>query len=128
MTTRSTDRQSRPSRPRVVIIGGGFAGVQCARQLRRRRPADQLDLVVFNRENHMVFHPLLAEVAGASINPEAVAAPLRQFLAQVDCRTQSVIGIDLAAREVVYEHHDHCRRRRRIASRSRWPRVGCRPS
>jgi NADH dehydrogenase len=93
-------------RPRVVIIGGGFAGVQCARRLRARLPADRLDLVVFNRENHMVFHPLLAEVAGASINPDAVAAPLRQVLTDADCRAERVTGIDLAAREVEYERHD----------------------
>ena len=91
---------------RVVIIGGGFAGVKCAKQLRRHLPADQLEVVVFNRENHMVFHPLLAEVAGASINPDAVAAPLRQFLDHVDCRTENVTAIDLAAQQVVYEHHD----------------------
>jgi NADH dehydrogenase len=106
MSIGSSNRQSAASRPRVVIIGGGFAGVRCARQLRRHVAADRLDVVVFNRENHMVFHPLLAEVAGASINPDAVAAPLRQFLAQVDCRTETVTGIDLDAREVVYEHHD----------------------
>ncbi len=54
-------------RARVVILGGGFAGVKCARVLRKRLPsADEVTL--FNRENHMVFHPLLAEVAGGSIN------------------------------------------------------------
>jgi NADH dehydrogenase len=98
---------SSPSTPhRVVIIGGGFAGVKCAKQLRRRLPADRLEVVVFNRENHMVFHPLLAEVAGATVNPDAVAAPLRQFLDHVDCRTESVTAIDLNTRQVVYEHHD----------------------
>jgi NADH dehydrogenase len=93
-------------RQRVVIIGGGFAGVKCAQQLRRGLPADQLEVVVFNRENHMVFHPLLAEVAGASIDPDSVAAPLRQFLDRVDCRTEHVTAIDVAAQHVVYESRD----------------------
>ena len=54
----------------------------------------------------MVFHPLLAEVVGASINPEAVATPLRQMLPGVQCRTEDVQRIDLDRAEVVYESHD----------------------
>lgn len=61
---------------KIVIISGEFAGVKCAKTLRKKLPRDQYEIVIFNRENHMVFHPLLAEVTGASVNPEAVAAPL----------------------------------------------------
>jgi 2-polyprenyl-6-methoxyphenol hydroxylase-like FAD-dependent oxidoreductase len=72
---------------RIIVIGGGFAGVACAKALAKRLPRDTHQVVLFNKENHMVFHPLLAEVAGASINPEAeAAAPLRQMLPGVMCR------------------------------------------
>jgi NADH dehydrogenase len=91
---------------RVVIVGGGFGGVQCARRLRRRLPAAAWEVVLFNRENHMVFHPLLPEVAGASLNPDAVAAPLRQMLSGVRCRTETVRAIDLDRRTVEFEAHD----------------------
>ena len=95
---------------RVVIVGGGFGGVQCAKTVRRRLPGTW-DVVLFNRENHMVFHPLLPEVAGASINADAVAAPLRQMLDGVHCRTETVRHIDLATRAIEYEAHDgHARR------------------
>ena len=57
---------------RVVIVGGGFGGVQCARTLRRRLTPEACEIVLFNRENHMVFHPLLPEVAGASLNPVSI--------------------------------------------------------
>ena len=80
---------------RIVIIGGGFAGVACAKTLRKRLKSDQCEIVMFNRENHMVFHPLLAEVAGASINQDAVATPLRQTLPSIHCRTDTVEKIDL---------------------------------
>jgi NADH dehydrogenase len=95
-----------PAPVRIVIVGGGFAGVRCARVLRQRLPPARAEIVIFNRENHMVFHPLLAEVAGGSINPDAVAAPLRQVLPEVRCRTETVQEIDLAGRVVWYEGHD----------------------
>src|SRR5574341_1517550 len=95
---------------RIVIIGGGFAGVKCAKTLRKKLPLDQYEIVIFNRENHMAFHPLLAEVAGASINPESVAAPLRQMLPHVSCRTEAVQRIDLDHNYVEYESHDGHRR------------------
>lgn len=91
---------------RIIIIGGGFGGVACAKTLRKKLSPDQCEIVIFNRENHMVFHPLLAEVAGASINQDAVAVPLRQTLPSVHCRTENVEKIDLPASSVEFESHD----------------------
>jgi NADH dehydrogenase len=91
---------------RVVIVGGGFGGVQCAKTLRRRLTREACEIVLFNRENHMVFHPLLPEVAGASLNPDAVAAPLRQMLTGVRCRTETVRRIDLNRQVVEFDAHD----------------------
>lgn len=65
---------------RVVIVGGGFAAVKFAETLRKKLRGSECEILLFNRENHMVFHPLLADVAGASINADAAVAPLRQML------------------------------------------------
>src|SRR5277367_1901573 len=100
----------------VVIVGGGFGAVQFAKTLRKQLRSSDCEILLFNRENHMVFHPLLADVAGASINPDAAAAPLRQMLKGVSCRTEPVQRIDLAANEIAYDdgtsvparlHYDH---------------------
>ena len=91
---------------RIIIVGGGFAGVKCAKTLRRRLSRHEHEIVLFDRQNHMVFHPLLAEVAGASINPDAVAAPLRQLLPDVSCRTEDVLRIELDQSRVAYRSHD----------------------
>lgn len=88
---------------RVVIIGGGFAAVQFARTLRAKLSVPECEILLFNRENHMVFHPLLADVAGASINADAAATPLRQMLPGVGCRTERVQRIDLASSEVEFD-------------------------
>lgn len=101
---------------RVVIIGGGFAAVKFAKTLRAKLHVSDCEILLFNRENHMVFHPLLADVAGASINVDAAAAPLRQMLPGVGCRTERVQRIDLPACEIEYDdgsgvlkrlHYDH---------------------
>src|SRR6202020_2686923 len=88
---------------RVVIIGGGFAAVKFAKTLRGKLSGSECEILLFNRENHMVFHPLLADVAGASINADAAAAPLRQMLPGVECRTERVQKIDLPASEIEFD-------------------------
>jgi NADH dehydrogenase len=101
---------------RVVIVGGGFAAVKFAKTLRNKLRSSECEILLFNRENHMVFHPLLADVAGASINADAAAAPLRQMLPGVECRTERVQRIDLPAAEIEFDsasgtlarlHYDH---------------------
>ena len=101
---------------RVVIVGGGFAAVQFAKTLRKQLRSSDCEILLFNRENHMVFHPLLADVAGASINADAAAAPLRQMLPGVGCRTERVERIDLSSSEIEFTdgngalnrlHYDH---------------------
>lgn len=64
------------ARPRVVIIGGGFAGLACAQAL-RTAPAD---ITLVDRRNHHVFQPLLYQVATAALSPAQIAAPIRSVL------------------------------------------------
>ena len=65
------------AQPRVVIVGGGFAGVAAARALQ----ASQADVVLIDRRNHQIFQPLLYQVATAVLAPADVAAPIRQIAA-----------------------------------------------
>ena len=62
--------QNKP--PRIVIVGGGFAGVAAARALRRCNA----EIVLIDRRNHHIFQPLLYQVATAVLAPSAVAAPV----------------------------------------------------
>jgi len=96
------------SKTRIIIIGGGFAGVSCAKTLRRELAPDEAEIVLFNRENQLVFSPLLAEVVGSSINPLDVIVPLRQLLPKVFCRAEEVKDVHFLASQIEYESED-CR-------------------
>jgi NADH dehydrogenase len=63
-------------RPRVVILGGGFAGLAAARTLRDAA----VDITLIDRTNHHVFQPLLYQVATAVLAPSDITAPIRHLL------------------------------------------------
>jgi NADH dehydrogenase len=91
---------------RIVIIGGGFAGVKCAQTLRGQLRSGDAEIILFNKENHLVFSPLLADAVGSSLSLDDVIVPLRQLLPGVQCRTEEVRNIDLAASRLEFESHD----------------------
>lgn len=64
------------SRPRVVIVGGGFGGLTAARTLRRA----PVDITLIDRRNHYLFQPLLYQVATGVLSPADIAMPLRVLL------------------------------------------------
>jgi NADH dehydrogenase len=92
---------------RIIIVGGGFGGVKCAETLCRGKNRDELEIVLFNDQNHLVFSPLLAEVVGSSLNPIDVIVPLRQLLPYVYCRTEGVLNVDLAKNEIEFSGEDN---------------------
>ena len=65
-----------PTRPRVVIIGGGFGGLSAAKALKHA----PVDVVLIDRRNHHVFQPLLYQVATAALSPGDIASPIRWIL------------------------------------------------
>jgi len=83
----------------VVIVGGGFAGLAAAQQLRK---AD-LRVTLIDRSNHHLFQPLLYQVATAGLAPSDIAEPIRAILrrqANVSVRMGEVIGVDVDGRRV----------------------------
>src|SRR5687767_4249136 len=92
-------------RPSVVIIGGGFAGLDAARGLR----AADVDVTVVDRYNHHVFQPLLYQVATAALSPGDIASPIRWILrAQKNVRVllAEVTSIDAAGNTITLDRRE----------------------
>lgn len=86
-------------RPRVVIIGAGFAGLAVAKNL----SDTHADIILIDRRNHHLFQPLLYQVATAALSPAQIAQPIRAIVkAQKNCTVAlgEVIGIDTARNTV----------------------------
>ena len=86
--------------PRIVIIGGGFAGAFCAKALRKKlRHKAEIELI--NRNNYFVFQPLLPEVASGVISAQDAVTPLRVMLPGVCHRQAEVKQIDFTEHRVL---------------------------
>jgi len=87
-------------RPQVVIVGGGFAGLNAARAL---RGAD-VEITVVDKRNFHLFQPLLYQVAMAALNPSDIAYPIRSVFKRQDNVTRVLLGevteIDLDGRNI----------------------------
>lgn len=85
---------------RVVIVGGGFGGLEAAKAL----AGAACEVVLVDRANYHLFQPLLYQVAMAGLSPAEIASPIRGILAEVDnvrVLLDEVTGIDLGARRVL---------------------------
>ena len=93
------DRAEDAGRRKVVIIGGGFGGLACARAL----GGADVDVTLIDRRNYHLFQPLLYQVSTAALSPADIAVPLRSVLSgarNVRVLLAEVAGIDTTARAV----------------------------
>ncbi len=94
------------SRPKVLVIGGGFAGLSAVRGLN----GAEVDIVLIDRYNHHTFQPLLYQVATAGLASPSIAAPLRHILRDqpnVTVLLGEARSVDLQAREVEVDGVSH---------------------
>jgi NADH dehydrogenase len=91
------------ARQRVVVVGGGFAGLQAVRKLR----GAEIDVTLVDRQNFHLFQPLVYQVATGALSAAEIAAPLRSvFKRQANVRVVlgEVNGFDLDQRQVLLDH------------------------
>ncbi len=86
----------------VVVIGGGFAGLNVVHGLRR----SLAELLIIDRRNYHLFQPLLYQVATAELDPSNIAAPIRRIFRKqknVEVALGEVTGVDLARKVVLFD-------------------------
>ncbi|MCE5316090.1 MAG: FAD-dependent oxidoreductase, partial [Parachlamydia sp.] len=90
----------------VIIIGGGFGGLNAAQALKKA----PVRLLVIDKTNHHLFQPLLYQVASAALSPANIASPIRDILAKQANATvllAEIVAIDLKNRHVISANGDH---------------------
>ncbi|MFB6815740.1 NAD(P)/FAD-dependent oxidoreductase [Streptomyces sp. NPDC056347] len=105
------------ARPRILVVGAGFAGVECVRRLERGLAPGEADIALVAPFSYQLYLPLLPQVAAGVLTPQSVAISLRRSRKH---RTRIIpggaIGVDPAAKvciirkitdEVVYERYDY---------------------
>jgi NADH dehydrogenase len=88
------------SRRRVVIVGGGFAGLYAAKGLKRA----PVHVTLVDRRNHHLFQPMLYQVATAALNPSDIANPIRSILRRqknTDVLLGDVVSVDIQRHDVL---------------------------
>src|SRR5215469_16984169 len=86
---------------RVLILGGGFAGLSAARAFERHVRGDRrITVTLVCRDNYLLFTPMLAEVASGEIDSVHIATPNRSFLRRVRVEQGEVVAIDLQQQRV----------------------------
>ena len=86
---------------RIVIVGGGFGGLRAARGLAAWRGAE---VTLVDRRNHLLFQPLLYQVAMAGLSPADICQPIRSLLSRhrnVRVRQENVRSVDVARWRVI---------------------------
>ncbi|MHA6758567.1 NAD(P)/FAD-dependent oxidoreductase [Streptacidiphilus sp. PAMC 29251] len=103
-------------RPRILVVGGGFAGVECARRLERKLVPGEADIAIVAPFSYELYLPLLPQVAAGVLTPQSVAVSLRRMLQRTRIIPGGAIGVDPVAKvcivrkitdEVVNEHYDY---------------------
>ncbi|MDI3385304.1 NAD(P)/FAD-dependent oxidoreductase [Streptomyces sp. B-S-A8] len=87
--------------PRILIVGGGFAGLECAHKLERLLRPGEAEVRIVTPQAHQLYLPLLPQVASGVLTPQSVAVPLRRMLRRTGVVPGAAVGVDTAAKAVV---------------------------
>src|SRR3954464_11438645 len=102
----------RVPKTRIVILGGGFGGIYTALRLEKTLGRDSdVEITLVNRENFLLFTPMLHEVAASDLDPTHIVSPVRELLKRAIFFCGEVVGVDLDSKKVSvthgFERHGH---------------------
>lgn len=89
---------------RIVILGGGFAGIAVAQRLEKRLRPEEAEIVLIGRENFSLFTPMLPEVSSGTLDVRHIVTPIRSQLRRTRFLLAEFTALDTAARTVSFTH------------------------
>jgi NADH dehydrogenase len=102
--------------PRILIVGGGFAGMECAHKLEKELKPGEAVLKLVSPTDHQLYLPLLPHVAAGVLTPQSVAVPLRRMVRRASIIPGGAVGVDTKSKavvirkingEMIVERYDH---------------------
>ncbi|MFE1952825.1 NAD(P)/FAD-dependent oxidoreductase [Streptomyces sp. NPDC059524] len=113
---RNTKAPRKSTVPRILIVGGGFAGMECAHKLEKELEPGEAVLKLISPTDHQLYLPLLPHVASGVLTPQSVAVPLRRMVRRASIIPGGAVGVDPQAKavvvrkingETIVERYDH---------------------
>jgi NADH dehydrogenase len=99
----SPEGTSPAGRPRVLVVGSGFAGFHCMRRLEKLLPADAADLLLASSADYLLYSPLLPNVAAGVVEPRHIAVGLHAALRRAKVVLGHVVAVDVAGHKATLQ-------------------------
>src|SRR3954453_1005269 len=94
------------SRPRILIVGGGYVGMYTALRLQRTLSADEAEITVVDPKSYMTYQPFLPEAGAGNLEPRHVVVPLRRVLRRCQILSGRVRAINHRQRTARFEPNE----------------------
>lgn len=91
------------TRPRILIVGGGYVGMYTALRLQRKLRRGEAEITLIDPQSYMTYQPFLPEAAAGNLSPRHVVVPLRRVLNHCHVISASVTRVDHEERTVEYQ-------------------------
>src|SRR3954447_21866378 len=97
---------SRPQRPHILVVGGGYVGMYTALRLQRKLRSDEASITVVDPQSYMTYQPFLPEAGAGNLEPRHVVVPLRSVLRRCQVLSGRITRIDHSRRTAVFAPHE----------------------
>jgi NADH dehydrogenase len=96
---------TRPQRPHILIVGGGYVGMYAALRLQRRLRRGEASITVVDPQSYMTYQPFLPEAGAGNLEPRHVVVPLRRVLRRCNVLGGRITSVDHARRVARFQPH-----------------------
>ena len=89
-----------PAKPKILILGGGFAGSNVLRELQKQFKRNDIEITLVSQDNFFLFTPMLPEVSSGMLHPSDITTPIRSFCKSANFCHAKIFSIDLENKRI----------------------------